>query len=156
MTDSEIVKLLHSLEAEVAGLRQISSALTQVITCEGKTDLFSSELSTVSDEVIFLRKKLEKNKSKLDKELDSKIKALSNRLNRLEMDRSRSILELAEKEKELGRIKEDLAANALELSKARTHAQAREKELAGYQRRTLELEAEVKKLRRPWWRKLFG
>jgi chromosome segregation ATPase len=155
MTDSEIVKLLHSLEAEVAGLRQISSALTQVITCEGKTDLFSSELSTVSDEVIFLRKKLEKNKSKLDKELDSKIKALSSRLDRLEMDRSRSILELAEKEKELGRIKENLAANALELSKARTYAKAREMELAGYQRRTWELEAEVKKLRRPWWRKLF-
>jgi chromosome segregation ATPase len=155
MTDSEIVTILHNLEAEVAALKQISSTLAQLITCEGKVEFFSSELSTVSDEVIFLRKKLEKNKSKLDKELDSKIRALSSRLDRLEMDRSRSILELAEKEKELSKIREDLAANALELFEARIHAEAREKELAEYQRRTWELEAEVKKLRRPWWRKFF-
>jgi len=152
MTDSEIVTILHNLEAEIAALKQISSTLAQLITSEGKVEFFSSELTTVSDEVIFLRKKLEQNKGKQDKELDSRIKSLSSRLNRLEMDRSKSRLELAEKEKDLCKIREDLTANALELSQART---ARENELVEYQRRTWELEAEVKKLRLPWWKKIF-
>jgi len=155
MTESEIVKLLHNLEAEIAGLRQVSSVLSQLIASEGRVELFSSELTTVSDEVIFLRKKLERHKGKQEKELESKIRILSSRLDQLEMDRSRSRLELTEKEKELGKIKEDLAANALELSEARIQLEARGKELAEYQRRTWELEAEVKKLRQPWWRRFF-
>jgi chromosome segregation ATPase len=155
MTEKEIVTILHNLEAEIAALKQISSTLARLITSEGKVEFFSSELTTVSDEVVFLRKKFEQNKGKQDKELDSKIKSLSSRLNRLEMDRSKSRLDLAEKENELYKIKEDLAANALELFEARTNLEAREKKLAEYQRRTRELESEVKKLRRPWWRKFF-
>ncbi|MEW5800935.1 MAG: hypothetical protein AB1847_02415 [bacterium] len=159
MTDKEVLKLLHNLEVEIASLKQISSTLAQFMANEGKNEgkeeIFSSELTTVSDEVIFLRKKLEQEKSKRNQELDSKITALSIRLDRLEIDGSKNRFKVDEKE--YRKIRGDMAANALELAEARAHLERRGKELVEHRKRIQELEAEVEKLRRrlPWWRKFF-
>ncbi|MEW6379805.1 MAG: hypothetical protein AB1611_09375 [bacterium] len=173
MTDHDIVKLLHELEAEVESLKRLSSALNQLIAHEGKLDLLASELTTVSDEIIFLRRKLTPVKSRRDYQLDFKIKSLSNRLDRLEMERiagSSTPESLEHKDRELARARDDLAINALalstardnlaarerELSRARIHLESRERELIEQKKRIQDLEAQVKKIRRrPWWRKIF-
>ncbi|MCL6584167.1 MAG: hypothetical protein K6U11_11090 [bacterium] len=173
MTDREIGKLLHGLEAEVETLRQISSTLHQLLVHEGKLELLFSELATVSDEIIFLRKKLDRSKSRWDLQLDFKLKSLLSRLDRLEMSErmqgSPTWAELEERNQELAKVREDLTARSQELftirdhlkdrekelSEARAYLEEREREVSEYKKRIRDLEAELKRLKRPWWRKLF-
>ena len=127
MADSEIIKTFyvkkveeekedftnHPLKTDMAEivttqsetLKQIGVILKKFTSQERKITILSAELKTVSDEVIFLRKKLEENRNK---RLDDKYKNLLSRIERIEKERSDYKLNFALQFRQIQKIKEDI------------------------------------------------
>jgi predicted RNase H-like nuclease (RuvC/YqgF family) len=114
---------------QVEALRQIAGILNKIVTQEQKIETLFGEVQTLSDEVIFLRRKLKDKKVQHIQEQE-----IITRLDQLEKEQRESNADITQKDKVIFDQQAVL--------------EAREREIEA-------LKAEVERLRRSWWKRLW-